>query len=718
MNKVSKLLFVIVILNFVLIEQAFAQGKADTLRAVLPYAHGMSRADILNELSWEIKASDPENSFILAQEALELSEKINYNRGMAYAYKNLAINGFLTANFKRGLTDAYTGLYYARKTDDLFVQGKLLNAAGIILKETQQYAESYNLYVKALNIFLELSNWTEIAGMLNNIGLIYSELGDRDKELIVYMLVVSIEKKQGNMFGLARTYNNMGILYASMDKHDEALGYYKKAYNILDSLQDTYYKAACLHGIASIYAEKDSLDMAVKYYQEAMEINGKYGFNQYYANNLFNLSELHFQMGMKDLAYKELDQAIDMYKTDGETYSYLTALFKKGRYCLLENDLSGAKALADQCYETAVENHYIDIQHNAAHLYYNINKKLGNHVASLTWLEEYMNLSDKLNTAEKDKLLYQLEIQLAIDKNQKENIRLKTEAKLAKKTINNQWMLIAFNSLIGFLVIVLLIVVVISNNRKKRNNLLLLLKNQEISKQAEQLKELNTTKDKFFSIVSHDLKNPLSAITNASELLFIDFDTLSVEERTLIIKSIKEQSDSILSLLDNLLNWAYSNLGKMTFNPVDFNILELLNRTNALTSFIANQKNISVETHIETDRMVHADKNMIQSVLLNLVTNAIKFTRPGGNINIYVREHDQNVVVTVSDTGLGMSPEKLKNLFELDNNKSTRGTANESGVGLGLHLCHEFLKKHGKQMTIKSTPGIGSEFSFSLNTNR
>lgn len=236
--------------------------------------------------------------------------------------------------------------------------------------------------------------------------------------------------------------------------------------------------------------------------------------------------------------------------------------------------------------------------------------------------------------------------------------------------------------------------------------------NELLQKQVEELKELNATKDKFFSIIAHDLKNPFNALIGFSEMLLSYHDIKDAEQRE-IIELIHGTSKQTFSLLENLLIWARSQSGKLTYKPEILSLNELLIQNYQLLNKTAQQKNITLSIpNVAIE--VYADINMINTVIRNLISNAIKFTPYNGNINITTKINEKYVYIAVNDTGVGIPAEDLNKLFRMDINYSKPGTNSEQGTGLGLLLCKDFVEKNGGTITVESEENKGSTFTFSL----
>lgn len=236
----------------------------------------------------------------------------------------------------------------------------------------------------------------------------------------------------------------------------------------------------------------------------------------------------------------------------------------------------------------------------------------------------------------------------------------------------------------------------------------------ETQKIAEELKTLNNTKDKFFSIIAHDLKNPFITILGFSDLLLTDYSELSDDERKFYLEEMKKSAEVSHNLLQNLLQWSRSQTGRIDFNPSEIPLANLIKVNLELLETTAARKGIQIKYDIQSNIDVYADEDMLNTVIRNLITNAIKFTEKGGSITIQVEEQGKYAEIRVIDTGVGMDDKALSNLFRLDISHTSFGTNSEAGTGLGLILCKEFIEKQGGKIWVESELGKGSQFIFYL----
>ncbi len=237
---------------------------------------------------------------------------------------------------------------------------------------------------------------------------------------------------------------------------------------------------------------------------------------------------------------------------------------------------------------------------------------------------------------------------------------------------------------------------------------------RSLSESEARLRDLNATKDKFFSIIAHDLKSPFNGILGFSDILVSqikekDFD--GVEEFGEIIH---QSSQRAMDLLTNLIEWSRAESGRMDFNPEFVDLTTLVNGIFELSNVSAIHKSIRLEKEIPKHISVFLDKRMIGSVIRNLISNAIKFTHPEGKVIFRAEQAEHELVISVSDNGVGITDKNLARLFRIDESYSVPGTQNEKGTGLGLILCKEFVEKHGGKIWVESKPGQGSTFYFTI----
>ncbi|MCK4981240.1 MAG: HAMP domain-containing histidine kinase, partial [Candidatus Delongbacteria bacterium] len=256
----------------------------------------------------------------------------------------------------------------------------------------------------------------------------------------------------------------------------------------------------------------------------------------------------------------------------------------------------------------------------------------------------------------------------------------------------------------------------------KKANLILAEKNNLITIQKEQLaatliqlEKANATKDKFFRIIHHDLVNPFTAIYSTADLLYNYYDNHTEDKRKEYLKFILTGSNRFLNLMNNLFEWVKSQTGTLEFKPENIRLLNIVESELEVLKITANKKEISINLDIPDDNTsVFADKNLLSIILRNLVSNAIKFTYNQGTVSIKSRKLDKYIEIEIADTGIGIDPECIEKIFDVDSKLTTKGTNNEEGTGFGLALCKEFVEINNGKIMVKSELGVGSSFLFTI----
>ncbi|MFZ0454403.1 MAG: PAS domain S-box protein [Ignavibacteriaceae bacterium] len=237
---------------------------------------------------------------------------------------------------------------------------------------------------------------------------------------------------------------------------------------------------------------------------------------------------------------------------------------------------------------------------------------------------------------------------------------------------------------------------------------------EKIKKVNSELLEINASKDKFFSIISHDLRSPLGGLMQILEILDESYDSMEEEEKIIIIKEAAGSSKLVFTLMENLLEWSRIQTGKIAYEPEQIEIFPMINELESLYTQNLKNKQITLKNNIEPGVSVFADIKMTNTILRNLISNAIKFTNPYGFIFVSSESIDNFIIIKIKDTGVGIDKESSDKLFKPDSSYSTEGTAHEKGTGLGLVLCRELVEKQGGEIRVESKPGHGSAFLFSL----
>jgi signal transduction histidine kinase len=387
--------------------------------------------------------------------------------------------------------------------------------------------------------------------------------------------------------------------------------------------------------------------------------------------------------------------AISVFEKNNRQQLLAASLLSLGRLQFRQHRFTEAIATLGRCVSICQEFTFRQTMLSAKRYLYEAYKKVGNVAQALFYLEQFRNLNDSIFKETTQKQISEFQVRYETAEKELEIERQQSEIARHRARQN---MFIGSLAGAGLLLVMLAFIIVL---HRKRNR---------------ELAEINATKDKFFSIISHDLKNPAVSQRNALKLLVenggqFDSETLS-QYHTELLKS----ADSHVQLLYNLLNWAQTQTRRMPYQPVSFDLVANQQQT-VISHFrdIAKRKGIELVSNLPDQAFVTGDENMLAVVVRNLLDNAIKFTSSGGQVKLSVDPTEKGTfVVSVSDTGMGMNAEQIQNLFRLNCQQSKQGTAGEIGSGLGLIVCKELLEKHGCRLQVESTEGAGCRVWFEV----
>ncbi|MBN1182455.1 MAG: tetratricopeptide repeat-containing sensor histidine kinase [Bacteroidales bacterium] len=680
--------------------------------------------------------------------------------GEAQAFNNLGSLYLREKKYDMALTQYLKSLEIRQNSDDKTKLASLYNNIALVYKELDEHSQALDYHERSLSLLTELQDQRELAATYNYIGNIYLKTGVYNKALEAYLNALSIRKELDIKSDIAGTLSNIGLVYLDMNNLKMAEDFFHQALELYDSesntrmmsvtfnrlgnvylnagetkksldafenalqisieLKDDIARSNALKNIGKIYSQTANVKKALEYFKEAIEVNNNIGNingNTFIFNDIGNL---YFEEKKYNDALSNYTQAI----TAGEKVdnSFIVALCNRkiGEINLLMDNPSQAKPYIEKSLVIAKQlKHYTLIQ-NAYYTLYEYNKQMNNTDQALDNYIQYSNYKDSINQELNNKRITELQIRTEME--ERDDLISTQEEAIKSITLANQKQRTIIISLIVISFLVSMLVLLIWNRfslKKKTNEMLqkqmkiIEETNEKLLKSETDLRLLNSTKDKFFSIIAHDLKNPIGAILGITELLTKDFDSHPVEAIREYNNLIHDSSKQLFELLQNLLQWARSQTGRIEYKPEVMSLNELLKENINLLKLSAQNKNIKINYSLEQEK-VYADKEMLNTVIRNLISNAIKFTHSGGNVEVSSMTIDSHVEVSVKDSGVGMTKDEIRMLFRLDVHHTTMGTFNETGTGLGLILCKEFIERNKGKIWVESEPGKGSCFIFTL----
>ncbi len=716
--------FILLVLLCTILSFSFAQNKSvKELRDELSKANDdTTKIIILNKLSFALRSKQKDQAFEYAQDALKLSRENDYKKGTGIAYKNLGSISYYKKQYSQSEEFFLKAISILRTIDDKEVLSICYNNLGLLFKHQSKYQESINNFKKAIIISEELGDKLGTAGKLNNLGNVYKALESNAKALEYYNRSLRIREEINDEKGMADCYTNIGLIYYYKNNPEKAAEFHLKSLAINEINGDERRMANNFINLGLVYFYDNDYVNAIDYYNKSLILkeknNDKKGMSKCFSNlglvydkqKDFEKAKQHFIKAL------EISKTIDYKNGLAANYNYL------GKTNINQSNSEKAIKYCKKGLEIAKK---IKSKTNIrrAHEYLSeCYAKINNYKKAYEHHILYREVYDTIFKQENIKKIAEMQIKYETEKKEQENEILRKEKEIQKFAIDKQ--IVLRNSFIAFSVLIVMLVIFTFNRYriKKKANVVLSEKNDIISLQKNQLvntldelKEANATKDKFFSIIAHDLKVPFSVILGFVELLQSEYNNFTEDERKKYIKEIFKASENTYNLLENLLTWARSQQRKIVISKEKLNLRKLVN--NCIKPYLKNaeNKNIRIINNIFEEIYIYVDRYTICTVIGNLTNNAIKFSHSESIITISAKEKEENIIeICVSDTGVGIKQEVIDKLFRIDESYSTVGTNNETGTGLGLILCKEFVKKNGGTIYMRSRVGKGSDFIVSL----
>jgi len=706
----------------------------------------------LSQLNQALKLTDITNSKIETSEILNLLGSLHYrfnryNEAILYYKQSLEIrtNDSLlnsTANTLENLArvysqksqfdDAYQTLDEALKIreqlQDRSAIASTLNEIGNLFNQKGNIAEALRRYLMSLKIRQNIGNNQEIAKSLTNIGITYRKLG-LTKNAIAYLEQARdmiIEGKDPSE--AAYVLVNLGNLYIDQKKHNIALMVFQEALTMRRKTGDEASIARTLRSIAQVQSQMDQADRARDSYIVALKISLKLNDGKAIADTYNELGNLERQVGNLLVAIKYFEDAIKIYDESANYDGKALCLRKIGEIQVKQGKYDIAEKNIDQSISIGKEIVNMVLVHYGYLAKHELFKSTNNSKLALEYFTKHIKIRDSLDSYRRNEKNLEAQLDLELDK-KKEEIKtmegevllLRQEALIKELELKKQRAQKYFAIALSILILSLGGLSFLGYRQKKRHNHILKEKitiirdiNDKLSVSEELLKVNVQTKDKLFSIIAHDLKSPFNALVGLTDILSSRVDTLSATEIKEISNHLNTSSNKVLTLIDNLLNWSRSQTGKIRLNPDFISIKEIVDSCIEVAALSAEDKSISIKSGINSNDIAFADKETVTTVIRNLLSNSIKFTGKGGSITILTNTENEKINIFITDTGVGISKEGVKNLFKIDSNITTKGTNQESGTGLGLIICKEFIEKNRGSIAVESEPNFGTTFIITL----
>jgi len=653
----------------------------DSLKIELPNLKGLEKIDALIDLSYYSWNSDPKQGISYGMEALELSPE----------------------------------------DLDPIIKSKMLSNIGINYWALGEFDNSLKYHKEALDINQKAGNQSAAATNMNNIALVYNQQGNFSMALEYQQQSLNMQMESNNPVGIIRSSNNMGLIYAGLEDYEKALTFFLQAFEAQKKYEINTNLAGSLNNLGVMYNKLGNIDKSEEYYKQALDMYVAEANTQGEATCLYNLAKIDSEHGLIDDALIKARKCLELRLQFDNPYYITEAKIDLARYLIEKEIFSEAEILLNQTLNTSVNNKFTLLEGYSHWHLSDVYTGQNKHKIALTSYKKYITIKDSIYSEEQANKISSLTATNDLKLKERENLVLSADNKLHILEIEKQKSLKLFFAILTILITILIILIYRHDRHKvkavkelTRSYKLIEEKRNELSAANAKLKDLDASKNKFFSIIAHDLRNPLVAQLSGFRIFYKHLDSMQKNEIQKIAFEMKKNTTHVLELLENLLHWSRLQMGRIEFDPIPINPQTIAFHCFQVLKLKAEQKEITMEQKLENIPAILADKNMITLVLNNLLTNAIKFSEPNKKIIVSGKLEKDCIKISVIDEGIGMKPENLKNVFKLDKSSSTLGTQKEKGTGLGLILCKEFLQKNNGSMEISSSLGKGTTVSFKL----
>lgn len=574
--------------------------------------------------------------------------------------------------------------------------GGLYYRVGLFDQAEKYYARGLNAIENAKEIAIRKkdTNELEIIGsaygvMYSNIGMSKSQKKQYDSALYYFHKSLDYRERTNSKIGEAYALSYIARIYTFMDKFDSSRFYYDKLLSILENEKNNYkdddINLLTYYDLLSYYAGFLYLTKSSKFSQIKNEIEDFYKKHKQHLHLIeFNIlmSEVYLEENKLNLAIRNYKEAVEIAKEHNFGQEILAPLYRQLHIMYVQKN-----------------------EYQNAHFFGDIYRIYQDSI--------YMqHMQSSLIAAEKDFSLKN-EITKLEEKAFKSEINLMELEK--QKTINTFLLLFAILAATLLIIIIYYQRKTVSINKQlNENNQQLKKVNQRLTESEKMLTELNNTKDKFFSIIAHDLRSPFSAFKASLDFLVDHRHHLEPGEEAEFLTGMKDQSEQLLELLENLLTWSRTQRKKIIIEPSYMELFEIIESLKLIYAPLTEKKEIEIVNKVEFNEEIFADLNALTAVLRNLISNAIKFSPHNSKIIIGTEDNNSMTQLYVQDFGVGMPQEKIDELFKVASNTSTAGTDGEAGSGLGLIIVKELIEQHGGKVEVESTEGVGTKFILSL----
>ena len=687
--------------------------ELDSLVRKLKVVPETERCNLLNEIASKSLSSNPQSSYEYASQAFECALKSRNKKAEGEAQLNMAKSLYLRGEYEPSLPFIQQAQNTAQDLGDISMLANSYNMLASYYQAVGDVQKALSTYKEGLSLLSSPKNDKEMAMIKSNLAVLYINSGEFRKAMDIFFDILKIYEANGDKENIATVKNNIAISYHQLQNYEMAMDYYQQALVIYQELGQVSNQVIPLNNIAEIYKDKGEYDKAIEFFRQCYGLGIYLDNSQYKATGLLGLGETYLKKGNLEEAAKNLDDARKIFEAQNYTEGLATLYYSLGELAFRRSDLNAAKMWYDKSLDYAQQLQMVEQLGKNYQALSNLAVLSGNYKAAYEYYRNFSIISDSAYKESRESLLSEMLVKYDLDQKKNEITFLQNEnntkqIEIEKKRFRFQIMLGVILGL--FLTLGLLFHLF---NTKRNSARKLKTSYDQIAEQKDELENLNITKDKLLSIIAHDLRGPVGTTKSMLNQLVKDPDLFSPEEQSQIKEELYLVSEKTYDLLENLLSWANNHRG-LRISKDAISVKKLIESNVEQQEFFAEKKGIRVFSQINDVCNVVCDVNMINLVIRNLISNAIKFTPAKGTITISGSKQNNSYCISIQDNGIGMTPDVMSRIFDSRDFYTTYGTNREKGSGLGLKLCKEFVEKNGGNISVESDQGSGTTFTFTL----
>ncbi len=655
------------------------QLNTDSLQQISLTGNDRDKLSALVLLANQSRNNNPQQSLTYLDQAIDKAKILGDESTLAMCLQLAGSIENRNGNFQRAKELYLEALNHYSSNRNRKEQADITTSLGGIYYSQGNLPLAADHYLKALRYYEEITNKPGMITTLSALGDIYARQNNFSKSIEYNVRALSLYEQSSNKFMAVTGYDNIGNIYLRQNNPAKAREYFVKSLSLYSEMKNEAGVAAILFQLGNIEQANGKTNTAISYYSRSLNISQKLKAQPIVVSNLNALGKTYTQSKDYDKAISNFQKAIKLAKSAGMKFELETA------------------------YQGLAVVYKLTQKDEKASTFSTLSSELKDSIYNDNNLKK---LTDQLLVYESEKKQQQIEL---LNKEQ----QIQESELMREREIRS---LLTYASFILGLIFIVLVFFTIQNRRiaksLRKQQIELIEKNSNISEQKEKLDQLNTVKDRFFSIISHDLRNNLTTMKLYFDL--VGHKDYVPQNNSDITRQISSSVENTIDLLENLLVWASAQIKGIPIHIQKLNIHTLSQENINLLSGTAHQKNISLHNHVTEDTTAYGDIDMINLVIRNLISNAIKFTDEAGSIELSSYLQNNECVITVKDNGIGISAENLSKLFNQHAHPTTKGTANEKGTGLGLILCKDFVERNGGTIWAESHKNEGTVFCFTL----